>query len=226
MKRQKKLISLIAILAVVVAAYFAVSHFTDDGTDSSGDGQADYIQVFNTSRDSILEMSWEFYDNRYTLVRDDASSDWYSPDIPEAQIDQTYASAMLSAIYSVTATSSIEPADELSEYELDPEFMLITVTLDTGEQYTLHIGMYSSFAEGYYALDNGAEDTIYIIPSSVFNAFSYTIDDITVAEEDAENTQDSDSAESADEAENSENADSADSAEGTEAEADSDSSAS
>ena len=54
MKRQKKLISLIAILAVVVAAYFAVSHFTDDGiggnvnlleknTAPNGDEKADHL---------------------------------------------------------------------------------------------------------------------------------------------------------------------------------------
>lgn len=186
MKRQNKLLVLMIVLAIILGAYFIVSRLGISDEDTAS--ESNFIQIFNTSRDSIIKMSWSYSDNSFTLKRDDTSSDWYYPDEPEKAIDQTSASAMLSAVYSVTATSSIEPADELSAYGLDPAFMLITVVLDDGSEYQLHIGIYNSFADGYYALDNGNTEQIYIISSSVYKAFAYSIEDIIVVDDTVEET--------------------------------------
>ena len=185
MKRSSKLFVLLAVFILALGAYFGISHFMPEEDESSSSGSdGSFIQVFNTARESILQISWEYGGSAYVIKRDSSESDWYCPDMPELQINQSYASAMLTDVYSVTAEDVIVPADELSAYGFDEPQADITITLDDNSEYNFIIGDYNSFSESYYMSFNGG-DELYLVTYDIASDFSYTIDDM-IAEEESE----------------------------------------
>lgn len=180
MKRRSKLIMACAVTITLVIIYSVMFYYSTEDNGSS-DG-AEFIQVFATPRDDVVQILWTYKGHDYSIKRDSKSSDWYCPDRSDVLINQNEASTMLACVYSVIADSDFNPSgNSLDEYGLETPEVSVTITLTDGSLHSFGMGSYNSFSSSYYMSYSGS-DNIYLTSDPMTSKFSHTIDDITTSE--------------------------------------------
>lgn len=172
MKRGKKLLFLLLALAVISAAAAAATLLAPDET---ADENASAV-IFTLDTDAITALTWTYDGETVALSHEDDSWSYEDPGCP---IDQSYPENMAFALEEITSDRTIEAPEDLSEYGLDDPQCTIDVT--AGENsYQLLIGDETTL-DGLLYLSTG-DGNVYLVSSSLLNAFSYGLYDIIQTE--------------------------------------------
>ena len=173
MKRGKKLLLLCLTLIVVAGAALAAVKFIPDETVE----ETETIAVYTVTAEDIDALAWDYEGE--SLSFDYGGSVWSYTDDADFPLQQSYLSAMTSAVSEITATKVIEAVDDLAEYGLDEPVCSITVTsgdaattIDIGDETSLDGLRYVSVGDG----------NVYLVSSDLLTNFSYGLYDLVSME--------------------------------------------
>ena len=173
MKRGKKLLLLCLTLIVVAGAALAAVKFIPDETVE----ETETIAVYTVTAEDIDPLAWDYEGESLSFDYD--GSVWSYTDDADFPLQQSYLSAMTSAVSEITATKVIEAVDDLAEYGLDEPVCSITVTsgdaattIDIGDETSLDSLRYVSVGDG----------NVYLVSSDLLTNFSCGLYDLVSME--------------------------------------------
>ena len=124
MKRGKKLLILAAVLIVVAGGAFAALEFIPDEEAEVTESEV----IYSLDAATLTKLSWTC--DGETVSFDYNGEDWTYADDADFPLDPTRLNTMLSTLEEVTASKTIEAADDLAQYGLEEPECTITVTAD------------------------------------------------------------------------------------------------
>ena len=193
MKKQKRqFIILCAVLVAFCGAFFGLKAFNKHQEEKEAQEEEDQkISLDGMSAETITEFSYKKSGEEITFVKEDDT--WYYQADKAVNIAQTSISTMLSNVKTITADQKIEKPEDISEYGFDEPQNVIRLK-GTDQELTITVGMYNSMTSQYYLMLSG-DDNVYLVGSTVHNAFNKSVEDVT--EEEEETTDDESTGEAA-----------------------------
>lgn len=154
MKRSKRLIALVAILAVVCVATFALTKYEEKQEEIQN---SDAV-ILEISADSVESISWEFSDEGLAFHK--GENGWLYDDDEAFPVSEEKVTDILSHFESFGVSFIIENVEDYGQYGLaNPE---CTINLTTAEQsYELKLGDFSKMDEQRY-VDIG-DGNVYLV---------------------------------------------------------------
>ena len=178
----KKLILVLALLVVCLAAYFAVKQLNLEETDTE---EKDIIYINQMETDEIIGFS--FVNNGETLSFTKDGENWKYDGNEALSMNQVSMTSMVAMLAKIEAENKLEDHEAISEYGLDTPSNTITITTKEGTKELL-IGNENEAVDGYYAMING-EDIVYLISSTLPNKFNCSLDTLEETETETEETE-------------------------------------
>ncbi len=171
MKRSKKLLSLLLVLAVLIAATAAVSLYTQEQEVQEDTSTV----VFTLDKDTVTKIGWDYSEEISFTAGEDG---WVYEDDPAFPVEESYLDAMLESLAEVKASRNLGTTDDLDQYGLEVPVCVVTVTTD--ETHTLSIGHETAVGgERYFSNGDG---NVYLVDSGLLESFSYGLYDILKTE--------------------------------------------
>lgn len=172
MKRGKKLLILAVALLVVAGGAFAALEFIPDEEAEVTESEV----IYSLDAATLTNLSWTFEDE--TVSFDYNGEDWTYSEDTSFPLDPTRLNTMLSTLEEVSASRTIENAEDLEQYGLDEPVCTITVTTDT--ETVISIGDETSL-DGLRYVSLG-DDNVYLVDSGIYSNFSYGLYDLVSKE--------------------------------------------
>ena len=177
MKKLQKLVVLLAVLVVLVGAYFAVTYFTKDPEPID----IEEIAVFTAQPDTLSSLSWDYQGQTVTINQTEAG--WVVDGQDQFPLDQGLPKVMASRLQKLVGLSTLTEFDpDPKTYGLDQPELTIRIAQTDGNTTTLSIGTYSTAVGGYYLKSDKAPDKLYIVEESLLTAFRYGLYDLVQKE--------------------------------------------
>lgn len=175
MKRNRKLLAMLAALLLLLGATALAAKLAE--AEQVVDPDADDVVIFSITPEDATSISWSYGGETYTAVLKDGV--WCSGADSSFLLDEAYLDEMLAQLESVMAYRTIDDPDDLENYGLrEPQSRISVNYLD---DLTLFIGNETGIGGQYYcSIDDGK---VYLVDAGVMEAFSYTLDQIVVSEE-------------------------------------------
>lgn len=174
MKRGKKLIALCGVLVVLVAAYAVTRTLTAEPEEDGG------VSVAALDGETLTGLSWTADGETLSLVKEGDS--WSYEGDSSFPLDAGVPERMLAALADVTASRAIDSPEALSEYGLDEPALTITAAAEDGTQTTFALGDLNEMTDEYYLLCNGDESRLYLVDSTLYDAFHLGLYDMVEME--------------------------------------------
>lgn len=189
-KKITKLLVLLAVLALLCVGYAAVCILNAQKANS--EEPVDTLEISENSSTVVLKVDYEnatylsyTYDNNkdgvaeeivFSLASDNETWHWEEDsDIP---ISSASVPAILAKISSVTTNTVLKEVSEESfeNYGLNSPTKCVTVKDTTNGTQKITFGVYNSYNAMYYAYVNDDTDTVYMLDSTVFDAFEQSVE--------------------------------------------------
>ena len=186
MKKQKiQFIVILIVLAVLIAATFGMKWYNKNKEEEkTAEEEASTIYISKVDVDTITAFSYEVDHVTYTFTKD--GDTWTYDGDTSLDMDEEAIDSMLSTLSSLTAIEEISDYTDLKEFGFDQPEDLISYTTSEGSV-SLFVGNKNDTLNAYYIIsaDGGS---IYLTETSLADAFSKTIEELTVTE-DTESTE-------------------------------------
>ena len=163
MKRQKNLLLLVCVLAVLCMGIFAVTR-VEKHIDKVSTVSEDIITA---DPDTLTKISWTVGGKTLTFTKGDDG--WAQDGDAAFPVDQDKISDLLSHFEPLTASFIINDVTDSSQYGLDKPTGTVTLTTQDGDT-TLSLGSYSTMDQKRYVMLE--EGTVYLIDDDVEDALS------------------------------------------------------
>ncbi len=169
MKRGKKLLALLLVLAAVLAAAWAATLLNPEYR-SSEEEEAE--TVFTLDPDTVTALSWD-YSEPLEFEKEDGA--WiYAPD-PVFPLDSSYLDTILDTLSQIVSYKTIEDVEDWDQYTLEVPICQIDLTAG-GVDYTLMIGEETAVGgQRYFSIGDGC---VYLVDSTILSPFSYALYDL------------------------------------------------
>lgn len=161
MKLYRNAIILVAIVALLVGAYFVISKIKPDDNPIENPSE-DYIKLTDYTSDKIKSVTLINPDGTFVIVKKD--NEWVLSSPTDLKYDSSILSSIVINASSIIVDKTIEEnAQDLAKYGLD---QVITVKLmDTeGKETVLEVGDMTPTKGGYYIKEAGKND-VYVVSS-------------------------------------------------------------
>lgn len=193
MKQKKGLIVLLAMLLVLCGIYFAMRSYNEKQEEQKAEEEkADVVRVVDI--EEPVEITYSADDgSSIALVKEDGT--WYLKDDKETELVQDTIQNIADTVSGVDAEKQIEDPDPLESYGLDAPSYTVTVTGEDGTTETIYIG--DGADEDYY-MTTGDKEHVYIVTADLVNILDFDKDNLKVAEDDGEASDESTDTESTD----------------------------
>ena len=179
MKKQKiQFIVILIVLAVLIAATFGMKWYNKNKEEEkTAEEEASTIYISKVDVDTITAFSYEVDHVTYTFTKD--GDTWTYDGDTSLDMDEEAIDSMLATLSSLTAIEEISDYTDLKEFGFDQPEDLISYTTSEGNK--------NDTLNAYYIIsaDGGS---IYLTETSLADAFSKTIEELTVTE-DTESTE-------------------------------------
>lgn len=168
MRRSRRLIILLCVLALAAAATFAVSRYQEEQELISQSGEV----VLEIPTDSVDSLSWEYEDNSLSFHRDDG---WIYDGDEAFPVDGDKIEELLEPFAAMSAAFIIEEVEDLGQYGLDDPLCTIEIATGDGE-YTILVGDYSAL--DYQRYISTGDGNVYLVADDPIEYYDAVLDDL------------------------------------------------
>ena len=177
MKRSKKMILMLCVLAILVGGYFGVQRLNQPESVSETAGTFDLTAK---TMDDLTGLSWTKDDVAYACTY--ANDTWSTTDQPAWPVLQSAVQTMADSLLGLQGTRKLEDVKNPADYGLETPAFSVTAAWKDGSSTTYSMGDATPFADGYYLSLSGQEGTIYTVASSLSTVFNQTQKDLVAME--------------------------------------------
>lgn len=179
-KRTGKLIALLAVLAVAVAAYFVASAIAKREQNRNDTPDETKISIIDKETTDLVSVTVKATGSDYTVAQ--SGGKYTLKDDADFPLDQDRAKDIAAAVTSVSADRRVaEAGADSSEYGLDSPLYTVTAKYSGGAEMTFRIGSYNRHTDSYY-MSIAGEDTVYLVSKTMTSPLGYTMKDLIVNE--------------------------------------------
>lgn len=179
-KRTGKLIALLAVLAVAVAAYFVASAIAKREQNRNDTPDETKISIIDKETTDLVSVTIKAAGSDYTVGQSDGK--YTLKDDADFPLDQDRAKDIAAAVTSVSADRKVaDTGADSSEYGLDSPLYTVTAKYSGGAEMTFRIGSYNRHTDSYY-MSIAGEDTVYLVSKTMTSPLGYTMKDLIVNE--------------------------------------------
>ena len=186
MKKQRKQLIIMEILLVfLIFAYVGLGAYNKNQTKNEEENQ-ETIQVTDLNVEDVVAFSYNYEEesNHFTKSDDvwsyDANADF---DVEESLVE-----AMLADACNLIAQDYMENYEALDNYGLDEPQKTVSMTLSDGSTVLLQLGDYNDIM-GYYYLMVEGDNNLYMVDSTLLDAFEVSYADLEHVAESTETTE-------------------------------------
>ena len=173
-KKNRGALILLAILVLMLAAYFALRAWnTGQEKKEKEQQEAAAVHVTETSADEIVSFKFNVGNGDLELNKEDDR--WYYTPDKDFPLKQSYPEEMAETAGSITADRKLTDGDSIEAYGLDDPVYTIEYTDADGNVTELLFG--DMTGDDYYVMKDGS-DTVYTVGSSVIDPFNHALDDM------------------------------------------------
>ena len=174
MKRTQKLLCLLLALVLVSGAALAAVLLSPEGDETEGDPG---VSVLSLDADSVTQLGWTYEEESLSFLLEDDT--WVYAEDSTFPLSTSRVEAALSALCDLTASRTIEEAEDLAQYGLEEPTCTVEVTAgDTTTQ--LLIGDETTMGgERYLSTGDG---NVYLVDEGFLDNFQYGLYDLVVKE--------------------------------------------
>ncbi len=183
MTKKKKhvitVVSLLAVMAVLLALYFLIPQGEDAEKESAQNAGAT-IPVVKISADQVTGVEVQKKGEGFSLKKE--GDQWKLADMPEAPVDTKVVEGMFGCLNPVKAVREISGGEgSAADYGLEKPQLTVQITTLDGSSYQFALGDSVPAAGGNYAMFNG--DKMYALDDSVYSAFDVKKNSLIAKEE-------------------------------------------
>lgn len=171
MKRSRKMLLLLAVLAVFAGGYAAVSRIGSQKTTQVSE-QTGSFALLDTQADGITAVSWT--DGEETVAFERRDGAWVKTGDEGFPVNQDALDALAGRAAALTATRELTDVSERGDYGLNEPVFTLTVTVDGGGTIAIAQGDETPFEDGYYVSVTG-RDAIYTVSDPLEDDFLLTL---------------------------------------------------
>lgn len=179
MKRGKKLIALALVLVLLVGAVAAVQSLngTEDAAGTEEVTADTGSEILKLDSGDVTALCWNYSE---AVAFEKGEDGWRYAEDEAFPVDESYLTAMLSALSSVTAYKTIESPEDFDQYGLAAPVCAVTVTAE-GEIWNLAIGSETAIGDQrYFSIGDG---NVYLVDETMLDSFAYGLYDVLKLEE-------------------------------------------
>ena len=181
--RKKQWIILVIALAAIVAASAGLKGYQKKQDQKAAQQEEDEkVYALQFASDDVTGISYEYSGETLEFTKMDDT--WSCNADPTVQIDADKMKTMLSSIGSMTADSTVENPEDVSEYGIDQPTQQVTLNFSDGSEKKVTFGSTNEIVGGTYVQVSG-DDNVYLVGSSYVNTtLNKGVDDLKVDETD------------------------------------------
>ena len=178
MKRGKKMILLLAVLAVMICGYFGVQGLNHKESVSETSGTFD---LTTKKTDDLMGLSWTVGETTRSFKVSDGV--WETMDEPSWPVKQETLQDLADQVVNLRATRKLEDVQSPADYGLENPVITVTAVWKNGTSAAYNMGDATPFEDGYYLNLSDQAGTVYTISSSLEEMFSLSQSEMTAMEE-------------------------------------------
>ena len=187
MRKKQWIILVIALVAIVAASAGLKGYQKKQDQKAAQQEEDEKVYALQFASDDVTGISYEYSGEILEFTKTDDT--WSCSTDPTAQIDADKMKTMISSLGSMTADSTVESPEDVSEYGIDQPTQQVTLNFSDGSEKTLTFGMENEIVGGIYVQVSG-DDNVYLVGSSYVNTtLNKGVDDLKVDDtDDADDT--------------------------------------
>ena len=156
--RKKQWIILVIALAAIVAASAGLNGYQKKQDQKAAQQEEDEkVYALQFTSDDVTGISYEYSGETLEFTKTDDT--WSCNADPTVQIDADKMKTMLSSLGSMTADSTVENPEDVSEYGIDQPTQQVTLNFSDGSEKTLTFGTENEIVGGTYVQVSGDVNT-------------------------------------------------------------------
>lgn len=168
MKRNRKLLMLLLVLAVLSAATIGAGYLN---LDKETEAEEPETVILSVEPEKVTALEWEYSE---TLEFDREETGWTRRDDPAFQVEESYLDTILETLSQVVSTKTIDSVENWDTYGLQIPVCSISLTAD--QAYTLDIGIETTLGgQRYVSVGDGK---VYLVDADILEPFQYGLYDL------------------------------------------------
>ena len=182
MRKKQWIILVIALVAIVAASAGMKGYQKKQDQKAAQQEEDEKVYALQFVSDDVTGISYEYEGTVLSFTKD--GDDWKCSTDENAEIDADKMKTMLSSLGSMTADSTVEKPENVSEYGIDQPTQQVTLDFSDGSEKTVTFGSTNEIVGGTYVQVSGDEN-VYLVASSYMNTtLNKGVDDLKVDETD------------------------------------------
>lgn len=176
-----KLISGVAVLAVLSGTYIGVTSYVDSQEEKEAETADTSVSVVEMDSEKITSVSFTDTEGAEEVFEKDGDN-WVKKDEPDFPVSQDTLDGAVNALTALSADQKLEDPEDLSEYDLDKPQNQITLTEEDGNHIILQVGMKNEASGQYYLKKSEDDKDIYLVSAVSLEPFMGTAYEFAQAE--------------------------------------------
>ena len=176
-----KLISGVAVLAVLSGTYIGVTSYVDSQEEKEAEAADTSVSVVEMDSEKITSVSFNGTEGAEEVFEKDGDK-WVKKDEPDFPVSQDTLDGAVNALTALSADQKLENPGDLSEYDLDKPQNQITLTEEDGNRIILQVGMKNEASGQYYMKKSEDDKDIYLVSAVSLEPFMGTSYEFAQAE--------------------------------------------
>ena len=173
MKRGKKMLLLLGVLVLVVAAWLVLVRV---GGEDETAGTTKETVLSQVASGDVVTLGWS--NGGETTVFEKIDSFWRHAADDAFPVNEFQLEMLAATISYVASSRTIENVTDYAQYGLDKPSLTLTVGYADGTESRYDFGAKNALADGYYGRMNGGSD-VYLLSSLIYDSFSVLPEDIS-----------------------------------------------
>lgn len=176
-----KLISGVAVLAVLSGTYIGVTSYVDSQEEKEAEAADTSVRVVEMDPEKVTSVSFTGTEGAEEVFEKDGDH-WAKKDEPDFPVSQDTLDGAVNALTALSADREIENPEDLSEYDLDKPQHQITLTEEDGNRTVLQVGMKNEASGQYYMKKSEDDKNVYLVSAVSLDPFTGTAYEFAEAE--------------------------------------------
>lgn len=179
MKKAKRMIALVALLAIVIAATVAINHINAAKEDGVSENAGTY-RLTEHEKSDVSGLEWTKGEKSLSFKMADGA--WQYASDAAYPVNQTAVQTLSDDAMALTAARKLENIESMADYGLDEPTFTLRITHSDASEVTYSLGDQTPFQDGYYLSVSGQSNTVYVVEDDFTSDFSLSLFDYAQTE--------------------------------------------